>query len=79
MRKWLSFLSLFVLFVIKCYYLGLSSHKESWFSFLQNAPPAQDLIVDGFWEIVEAMKEFDWVTIVNVIECVKKMQETGLL
>ena len=79
MRKWLSFLSLFVLFVIKCYYLGLASHKESWFSFLQNVPPAQDLIVDGFWEIVEAMKEFDWVTIVNVIECVKRMQETGLL
>ena len=29
--------------------------------------------------IVEAVKEFDWVTFVNVIECVKKMQETGLL
>ena len=79
MKKWLSFLSLFVLFVIKCYYVGLASHKESWFSFLQNAPPAQDLILEGFWEIVKAMKEFDWVTIVNVIECFKKMQETGLL
>ena len=71
------FLLLFPLFVVKCYYTGLTEHNEKWFSSFYDVPSAPELIENGFWVILKTVEDLDWVNVEKMWDLYDKLSEKG--
>ena len=76
--KWF-FLLVFTMFVAKCYYTGISTHEEKWFSTFYDTPSAPELIWEGFWKIAKTTENFNWSSIGKMWDIYNKLSENDFL